>query len=65
MNMKKIAGNVICAVSGVFLLWIFLSWLAVITVDAYSQYNFFYNTALGVPSIFLIKSLLYRGLFFL
>ena len=31
MNMKKIAGNVICAVSGVFLLWIFLSWLAVIT----------------------------------
>lgn len=23
MNMKKIAGNVICAVSGVFLLWIF------------------------------------------
>lgn len=41
MNMKKIAGSVICAVSGVFLLWIFLSWLAVITVDAYSQYNFF------------------------
>ena len=41
MNMKKIAGNVICAVSGVFLLWIFLSWLAVITVDAYSQCNFF------------------------
>lgn len=44
MNMKKIAGiagNVICAVSGVVLLWIFLSWLSVITVDAYPQYNFF------------------------
>lgn len=43
MNMKKtgIAGNIICAASGVFLLWIFLSWLSVITVDAYPQYNFF------------------------
>ena len=56
MNMKKIAGNVICAVSGVFLLWIFLSWLAVITVDAYSQYNFLQYCSRCTEHIFNKKS---------
>ena len=41
MNMKKVTGSIICAASGVFSLWVFLSWLSIITVDAYSQYNFF------------------------
>ena len=41
MNMEKIVGNIACIASGVFALWVFLSWLSLITINVYPQYNFF------------------------
>ena len=41
MNMEKIVGNIACVASGVFVLWVFLSWLSLITINVYTLYNFF------------------------
>lgn len=43
MIMKKIAENMVYVMFGLFVMWVFLSWLSVITYTDkfYSAYNFF------------------------
>ena len=62
MNMEKIVGNIACVASGVFVLWVFLSWLSLITINVYPQYNFFTMLCLLYRVLSLRKSP-YMGFF--